>query len=181
MRGQSPPGRENRPAGNRAAVSGSANLKLGSTIPPAADLDTVNAPFASGADSRGSDTAPLRRRWAQSLIRKAPNPPRYGSPAWLALPEGSPGKIASVVVAAEAWALDDDDVEARLHRLLEDERRAFKQAEDADYQARAADHRKQWKHLSLAPPSRYTGQTVRPLEDIGADYTAELAERRADK
>ena len=120
----------------------------------------------------------LRRCWASSLIRRAGKPPpSYGSPDWLALPEGSPAKVASVVVAAEAWALDGDDVEARLHRQLEDERRAFKDAEDADYQARAAEHRKQWRHLSLAPPPRYTGQTVRPLEDVGADYTAELAEQ----
>ncbi len=120
-----------------------------------------------------------RRRWADSLIRKAGKPPpSYGSPAWLALPEGSPAKVASVVVAAEAWALDGDDVEARLHRQLEDERRAFKDAEDADYQARAVEHRARWRHLSVAAPPRYAGQAVRPLEDIGAEYAAEL---RADQ
>lgn len=125
-------------------------------------------------------TAVQRRRWARSLIRKAQSPPpSYGSSEWLALPEGSAEKIAAVVVAAECWVLDADDLEDRLHQELADERHAFKRAEDEDYQARAQAHRQQWRHLSVAPPPRYTGQVVRPLEDIGADVRRQvLAERR---
>ena len=132
----------------------------------------------STADASLIAAASRRRRWAYSLIGKAASPrPSYGSQAWLDLPEGSAEKVAAVVVAAECWAVDGDDPEARLHRQLEDERRAFKDAEDADYQARAVEHRARWRHLSVAAPPRYAGQTVRPLEDIGADYTAELAEQ----
>ena len=114
-----------------------------------------------------------RRRWAHSLIRKAPSPPpRYGSPEWHALPEGSDEKVAAVVVAAECWAIDGDDLGGRLGRQLDDERHAFKRAEDADYQARAAEHREHYRHLSVVRP-RYVGQEVRPLEEIGAEYAAE--------
>lgn len=95
-----------------------------------------------------TDIAAARSRWANALIRRAPNPPRYGSREWHLLPEGSPAKVAAVVVAAECWAVDADNAEERLRRQLEAERRAFKHAEDADYQARAEEHRRRWKHLS---------------------------------
>lgn len=138
------------------------------------------APLAVSVVVTMTDTAAARRRWAQSLIRKAHNPPpSYGSVEWLALPEGSPAKVASVCVAAESWAVDGDDMEARLHRQLDDERRAFKHAEDADYQARASEHRKQYRHLSVAPEPRYTGQVARPLEEIGAEYMASRKGARA--
>jgi hypothetical protein len=121
-----------------------------------------------------SDAAEQRRRWARSLIRKAKSlPPSYGSPAWLALPEGSAEKVAAVVVAAECWAVDADGVTARLERQLDDERHAFKRAEDADYQARAAEHREQWRHLRVVRPLYDEQQVVRPLEEIGAQYVAE--------
>lgn len=126
-----------------------------------------------------TETAARRRRWAAALIRTAPNPPRYGSAEWHQLPEGSPAKIAGAVVAAECWAVEEDDLEDRLHEELADERYAFKRAEDEDYQARAQAHREQWRYLSVGPPPRYTGQVVRPLEDIGADVRRQLlAERR---
>jgi len=119
-----------------------------------------------------------RRRWAYSLIRKAEMPPpSYGSEAWLALPDGSDDKVAAVVVAAEAWAVDGDNVEGRLRDELEDRAAAEKHVEDADYQALATEHRKRWRHLGLVRPGRYAGQVVRPLEQVGADYLSELNER----
>jgi len=73
----------------------------------------------------------LRRCWASSLIRRAGKPPpSYGSPEWLALPEGSPAKVASVVVAAEAWAVDGDDIPERMRRDLADVRRAERHQDD---------------------------------------------------
>jgi len=149
-----PPERESRPVGNGPAQSISTAIKTETT---------------------------LRRRWAYSLIRRSMSPvPTYGSQAWIELPEGSAEKIASVVVAAEAWAMDGDDLVDDLHRELDERRRIDKALDDDDYQARAADHRKRWRHLSLAAPSRYAGQPVRPLEDIGADYTAATSPRSGD-
>jgi hypothetical protein len=45
-----------------------------------------------------------RRAWARVLIRRAPDPPVYGSPEWLALDDTDPAKVAAVVAAAECWA-----------------------------------------------------------------------------
>jgi hypothetical protein len=85
----------------------------------------------------------LRRQWAYGLIRRVTSPcPSYGSRAWLDLPEGDPAKIAAVVVAAEAWAIDGDDLERRLHEEVRNSRAAFKATEDEEYQARAAEHRR---------------------------------------
>jgi hypothetical protein len=53
-----------------------------------------------------------------------------------------PARIAAVVIAAECWAVDDDEPEGRLSNALETSRVAFKAAEDAEYQARAAAHRR---------------------------------------
>lgn len=85
--------------------------------------------------------AEWRRRWAYGLISRAQTPPaRYGSPEWLALPDG-PEKIASVVIAAEAWASAGDTLEETLRAQLDAERQAHKRAEDAEYVAR----RDAWK------------------------------------
>jgi hypothetical protein len=68
-----------------------------------------------------------RRRWAYRMIQQSPTPPPvYGSPEWLALPEGSPEKVAAVVRAAEAWARQGDDLEANLRLEVDLSRRAFK-------------------------------------------------------
>jgi len=74
-------------------------------------------------------------------------PPTYGSADWLALVEGSPEKVAGVVVAAESWARGADDLEENLRRGIEDARAAFKATEDADYAARAAEHRERYERL----------------------------------
>jgi hypothetical protein len=86
-----------------------------------------------------------RRAWAGRLIRRCRTHPPYGSREWLGLPEGSPEKIASVVAAAECWALDGDDLEARLQLEVETESRAFKATEDEAYRARRDAHRRDWR------------------------------------
>jgi hypothetical protein len=77
-----------------------------------------------------------RQEWARHLIDAAPDAPSYGSPEWLALPEGHPAKVAAVVRAAECWAVDGDDLERRLRVEVLALSRANKQAEDAEYVTR---------------------------------------------
>lgn len=76
-----------------------------------------------------------RREWAQRFIDRAPNPPAYNSPEFLALPEGHPAKIAAVVVAAECWAVGGDNLEADLRIEVMALSRANKRAEDEEYAA----------------------------------------------
>lgn len=78
-----------------------------------------------------------RRAWALALIERAEGrPPAYGSPEWLALPDG-PAKVAAVVRAAECWVVE--------HELFE-ERLAAEQkaAEDRAWQAAQERHRGAW-------------------------------------
>lgn len=85
-----------------------------------------------------------RRRWAYGYLSRVSRPgPAYGSPEWLALPEG-PEKWASVVRAAECFAIDGDTLLERLEAEVRFEREAFKATEDAEYLARAAAHRESW-------------------------------------
>lgn len=79
-----------------------------------------------------------RQRWARCFIDRHPEPPSYGSPEWLALPESHPAKISSVVVAAECWALDGDELEQRLRVEVMALSRANKVEEDAEYVATMA-------------------------------------------
>ena len=98
-----------------------------------------------------TDLIAARRRWAYRLVRRTTTPaPLYGSQKWLQLPEGDPAKVAAVVNAAECWAQAGDDLETELRRELDAARPAHKQAEDAEYQARAEAHRSEW---SRRPPS----------------------------
>jgi len=55
-------------------------------------------------------------------------------------------------VAAESWARELDDLPERLEHELDERRRAEKAAEDAEYQARAAAHRRDWRHLRVVEP-----------------------------
>ena len=90
----------------------------------------------------GSHTA--RHTWARRMIDAADRPfPSYGSPEWLALPDGDRRKVAAVVVAAECWATEPELtwIEALYAST------AFKVTEDADYRARAEAHRDQWANL----------------------------------
>jgi hypothetical protein len=53
---------------------------------------------------RQPDLFPPRLPWAAALIDAADGPvPGYGSPAWAALPDNSPAKVAAAVIAAESW------------------------------------------------------------------------------
>ncbi len=89
-----------------------------------------------------------RRRWAYLMIQRCTTPPpSYGSVEWLALPEGSPAKVAAVIIAAEAWASTGDELEAEMRIELDLAWRAHKAAEDAEYLARAQAHRDEWSHL----------------------------------
>jgi hypothetical protein len=104
-----------------------------------------------------SDTR--RRYWARRLIDQARDCwpiPRYGSPEWLMLADGSPARIAAVVIAAEAWAQDSDDIEERLRRELVDRWYADKHADDEVYSKEIASHRKRWGHLRLVAVSHST-------------------------
>lgn len=107
-----------------------------------------------------------RVSWAARLIGAAMKPiPRYGSPEWLALPEGSPAKVAAVVVAAECWARDADELEERLRAEVELSRAAHKADEDAEYVARRDAHRESW-----------TGRGFRPEPGLQDEIAAEWAE-----
>lgn len=109
---------------------------------------------------------PARSRWAAALIAVAEKPLyEYGSPEWLALPEGSPAKIAAVVVAAESWARAGDELEDRLRAELLFASEAHKAADDAEYLARAAAHRRSW-----------TGEGFRPDPVANAEIDAEWSQ-----
>jgi hypothetical protein len=84
-----------------------------------------------------------RRYWARRMIDRAKGAtlPVYGDATWLTLPEGDPVKVAAVVVAAECWATDGDDIPGRLTVELASSYVATKAVEDAEYVARANAHR----------------------------------------
>lgn len=93
-----------------------------------------------------------RRDIEYGLIRKATKPvPKYGSEEFLALEPGSPEFVASIVVAAGAWAADGDNVEVNLRHEVEHTARAAKTLEDEQYVADVRGHRRQWGHLRLVP------------------------------
>ncbi len=77
-----------------------------------------------------------RRGWALPLIRRGRDVgdvPSYGSPEWCRLPHNDPRRIAAVVIAAECWAVDGDDLEARLRRELADAAAAEERLADEDF------------------------------------------------
>jgi hypothetical protein len=77
-----------------------------------------------------------RQEWAAHLIRRGgADVPTYGSPEWLALPDGHPVKLAGLVIAAECWAQDGDDLERRLRTEVLAVSREHKRSEDAEYVA----------------------------------------------
>lgn len=85
-----------------------------------------------------------RRQWAYAMIsRTSEPPPSYGSPEWLALPDG-PEKVAAVVIAAEAWARDGEEIRDRLLLELGVSPEVHKAAEDAAYAALRDEHRRSW-------------------------------------
>lgn len=113
-----------------------------------------------------------RRVWARALIDRAAKPiPPYGSDEWHQLPEACAERIAAVVIAAECWALDGDDLPSRLARELDDRSLAEKHATDWIDQQAASEHAEQWAHLSRSGVP-FTGQPVppRPLEQVGREH-----------
>jgi hypothetical protein len=80
------------------------------------------------------------------------SPPAYGTPKWLALEDGDVRKVAAVVIAAENWARDGDELEERLRLEVEMAREAFKAEEDAEYASRRDGHRAEWGHLRIVSP-----------------------------
>lgn len=85
-----------------------------------------------------------RRRWAYGYLRRVSKPPpAYGTPEFLALPEG-PEKWAACVRAAEAWAGDGEDLELKLRIEVEAMQRAYKLAEDTDWNQRREAHEQSW-------------------------------------
>jgi hypothetical protein len=111
-----------------------------------------------------------RRRWAEWMMIQAGGPvPRYGSPEWLALPEGDRRKVAAVIVAAECWAREADELEDRLRVEIEFSRIAHKLIEDAEYVARRDAHRAEWKRTNDKILRAKRAATVR-REIYGDDY-----------
>ena len=114
-----------------------------------------------------------RRRWAYGLVRRCPEPPpSFGSAAWLALPEGA-AKVAAVVIAAESWATEGDELPEQLARELENARAGFKLAEDADYQDRAQAHRAEWSRFPSSGKSFAERRAVQlaSVKPRTGDYT----------
>jgi len=108
----------------------------------------------SGRSRSLVSAAEARKRWARRMMTAAGGPsPAYGTPEWLALPEGDRCKVASVVRAAECWAAEEDTLEERLRVEVEALRAAYKRDEDAGYAARRDAHRAEYSGLA--------GQVVR--------------------
>jgi hypothetical protein len=117
-----------------------------------------------------------RRAWARVLIRRAVDPPVYGSPEWLALDDQDPRKVAAVVAAAECWAQEGDDLEDRLRRELAARWHAEKQAEDAEYVAATREHRARWERLGRAwPHPPYKDQPMPPHPPRSLRHTRDEA------
>jgi len=86
-----------------------------------------------------------RRQWAYALISRTPKPaPAYGSVAWLALPDSDPAKLSGLVVAAESWARDGDELEERLRAEVASMRREHKLRDDEGYADAQEAHRARW-------------------------------------
>lgn len=68
-----------------------------------------------------------RRRWATATIRSARDLgplPHYGTAEWWALDQADPRWLAAIVVSAEAWAIEADDLADRLAVEIEAARAA---------------------------------------------------------
>ena len=85
----------------------------------------------------GAEAHDRRREWALAMMQRAHGPiVAYGSPEWLALPDG-PEKVAAVVRAAECWVLDGELTRDRLYAEQ-------KSAEDRAFVAAREAHRAAW-------------------------------------
>jgi hypothetical protein len=102
------------------------------------------------------DPTAARRTFAAAHIRDARSRgpiPRYGDPDWHALPYADPRRWAAVLVAAECWARDGDQLPDRLHTELADAAAASARLADEDFAQMAATVRHRAgapTHLELA-------------------------------
>ncbi len=109
--------------------------------------------------------AEQRRAWAYRFIARVQTPPpEYGSPAWVALPDSDPRKVAAVVIAAEALVYDQSNWLERQRLEIEAGWRAHKAAEDAQFHARATEHRESWTGSGFAPGPRLAEEIAREWE-----------------
>lgn len=116
-------------------------------------------------DYNSNSSAVHRKSWARELIDRASRPiQKYGSAEWCALPLDDPNRIAAVVVAAEAWAWDWENLEQNLRREVEDLRAAFKREEDAEYVRSYTEHRKATERKYGRVLSSFEERRARQLE-----------------
>jgi hypothetical protein len=82
-----------------------------------------------------------RRDWARAEVRKLTggiaDPPRYGDPRWLEW-DGDPAdahrvRLAALIVAAESWAREGDNIRDRLARDVAAARSEHEQSLDAEW------------------------------------------------
>lgn len=111
-----------------------------------------------------------RESWVQRMLEGIPRPlPEFGSPEWLALPDGDRLKIGSIVVAAECWARDGDDLEQRLRTEVLAASRAHKAAEDAEYVAQRDAWADSWTGSGFrSDPARKAEIEAEWVEWVGA-------------
>jgi hypothetical protein len=108
-----------------------------------------------------------RREWLYGVVRRVDRPPApYGSPDWLRYDDRDPRKWVAVVICAEARQEFYDDLPGNLAREVEAQAREHKRLEDAEYQTRAAAHRKRWRHLKVVP-DRPDPSAPRPGDYMG--------------
>lgn len=116
---------------------------------PKRDRPAVNGPVMSAdaatANSSlptlpaGTDQVRQRQAWARRMIRAATGPiPCYGSRTWAALPETDRRRVAAVVVAAEAWQQQCDELPGRLGQEIATMRAEQQQHEAASFAEMAA-------------------------------------------
>ncbi|MEJ7689031.1 MAG: hypothetical protein WKF76_00565 [Nocardioidaceae bacterium] len=87
-------------------------------------------------------------------------------------------KVAAVVRAAECWGVELDDLPDRLWHELDERRRAEKAEDDAAYLARAAAHRRDWRHLRAVEP--YAERRARELAEGDAERAKIDSRRKAE-
>ena len=105
----------------------------------------------------------VRRAWAKALRDRAQGPvPVYGSPEWVALPDG-PEKVAACVAAAERCVYQDEITDLETTATARWLTHLHDLAEQGDWEARQQYHRRSW-----------TGQAFRPDPAIDAEVEAEF-------
>lgn len=100
--------------------------------------------MTAAPDIDWGDTDAHRRGWASAHIRDAKSRgpiPRYGDHAWHQLTATDPRRWAAIIIAAECWASDGDDIPGRLRRDLAHQADIDEQLLDEDFAAMAANVR----------------------------------------